>query len=185
MKEKRNGQDTATKWNKFKTLSTIWTERTCTGPQLLAFIWFLKTLKLLVSQMLWKWIPDFGCCGAKGPSTIWARSCENVSYAYANNKGADQPVHPRSLISTFVVLCLDSMICILAIFTSPKTHFHVIWLISNCSHLWDCYFYSIFSDNRAIWAVTWQNECVPSKDSDQPGQNECAPSKDSDQPGSA
>ena len=28
---------------------------------------------------------------------------------YANNKGADQ----RSLISTFVVRCLDSMICIL------------------------------------------------------------------------
>ena len=31
---------------------------------------------------------------------------------YANNKGADQPAHPRSLISTFVVRCLDSMICI-------------------------------------------------------------------------
>ena len=29
---------------------------------------------------------------------------------YANNKGADQPVHPRSLISTFVVCCLDSII---------------------------------------------------------------------------
>ena len=35
--------------------------------------------------------------------------------AYANNKDADQPAHPRSLISTFVVRCLDSMICILAI----------------------------------------------------------------------
>ena len=34
---------------------------------------------------------------------------------YANNKGADQPAHPRNLISTFVVRCLDSMICILAI----------------------------------------------------------------------
>ena len=33
---------------------------------------------------------------------------------YANNKGADQPAHPRSLISTFVVCCLDNMICILA-----------------------------------------------------------------------
>ena len=31
------------------------------------------------------------------------------------NKGADQPAHPRSLLSTFVVRCLDSMICILAI----------------------------------------------------------------------
>ena len=34
---------------------------------------------------------------------------------YANNKGADQPAHPCSLISTFVVRCLDSMICILAL----------------------------------------------------------------------
>ena len=28
---------------------------------------------------------------------------------YANNKGADQPVHPRSLIRAFVVRCLDSV----------------------------------------------------------------------------
>ena len=28
----------------------------------------------------------------------------------ANNKGADQPAHPRSLISTLVVCCLDSII---------------------------------------------------------------------------
>ena len=30
--------------------------------------------------------------------------------SYANNKGADQPAHPRNLISTFVVRCLDSTI---------------------------------------------------------------------------
>ena len=30
--------------------------------------------------------------------------------SYANNKGADQPVHPRSLISASVVRCLDSII---------------------------------------------------------------------------
>ena len=35
--------------------------------------------------------------------------------SYANSKGADQPANQRSLISTFVVRCLDSMICILAI----------------------------------------------------------------------
>ena len=27
--------------------------------------------------------------------------------SYANNKGADQPAHPRSLIGAFVVRCLD------------------------------------------------------------------------------
>ena len=35
---------------------------------------------------------------------------------YVNNKGADQPAHPRSLISTFIVHHLDSIICILAIY---------------------------------------------------------------------
>ena len=34
---------------------------------------------------------------------------------YANNKGADHPAHSHSLTSNFVVRCLDSMICILAI----------------------------------------------------------------------
>ena len=29
---------------------------------------------------------------------------------HANNKGADQPAHLRSLISTFAVRCLDSII---------------------------------------------------------------------------
>ena len=30
--------------------------------------------------------------------------------SYANNKGTDQPAHVRSLISAFVVRCLDSII---------------------------------------------------------------------------
>ena len=34
---------------------------------------------------------------------------------YANNKGADQPAHPRSLISAFVVRCLDSVIPLVSI----------------------------------------------------------------------
>ena len=46
---------------------------------------------------------------------IWATSWENLFMAYANNKGADQPAHPRSLISTFVVRFLDSIIPLLAI----------------------------------------------------------------------
>ena len=50
---------------------------------------------------------------------------------YANNKVADQPAHPRSLISTFVVRCLDSMICILALskVSRFKVAFRVMWLI--------------------------------------------------------
>ena len=41
---------------------------------------------------------------------IRATSGENLFLPYANNKGADQTTHPRSLISTFVVRCLDSVI---------------------------------------------------------------------------
>ena len=33
-----------------------------------------------------------------------------IILSYANNKGADQAAHPCSLISAFVVRCLDSII---------------------------------------------------------------------------
>ena len=35
--------------------------------------------------------------------------------SYANNKGADQPAHPRSLISTFVIRCLDSVMSLVSV----------------------------------------------------------------------
>ena len=35
--------------------------------------------------------------------------------SYANNKGADQPAHPRSLISPFVVHCLDSVMSLVSV----------------------------------------------------------------------
>ena len=40
---------------------------------------------------------------------------ENLFMPYANNEGADQPAHQRSLISTFFVRCLDSMIPLVSI----------------------------------------------------------------------
>ena len=39
-----------------------------------------------------------------------SRAMRNPVLSYANNKGADQPARSRSLISTFVVRCLDSII---------------------------------------------------------------------------
>ena len=33
---------------------------------------------------------------------------------FANNTGSDQPAHPRSLISAFVIHLMESIICILA-----------------------------------------------------------------------
>ena len=41
---------------------------------------------------------------------IWATSWENLFLPYANNKDADQPAHLRSLVSVFVIHCLDSII---------------------------------------------------------------------------
>ena len=61
--------------------------------------------------------------GALNPNTLslqmpTKRATENIKFepghekmclmSYANYKGADQPAHPRSLISAFVVRCLDS-----------------------------------------------------------------------------
>ena len=40
---------------------------------------------------------------------------ENLFMPYGNNKGADQPAHPHSLISTFVIRCLDSIIALVSI----------------------------------------------------------------------
>ena len=42
---------------------------------------------------------------------------------YANNKGADQPAHPRSLISAFFIRCLDSKIPLLAIAEISRLRF--------------------------------------------------------------
>ena len=35
--------------------------------------------------------------------------------SYANNKGADQLAHPRSLISAFIVRCLDSVMFLVSV----------------------------------------------------------------------
>ena len=47
---------------------------------------------------------------------IWAMLWENLFMSYANNKVADQPAYTHSLINTFVVHCLDSIISLVSIF---------------------------------------------------------------------
>ena len=48
-------------------------------------------------------------------SYIWTTSWQSLLLPYANNRGTDQPVHPRRLICAFVFRCLDSIISLLAI----------------------------------------------------------------------
>ena len=52
----------------------------------------------------------------------WATSWENLFMSYANNKGAEQPAHLRSLISPFVVCCLDSLISLISISEISSLH---------------------------------------------------------------
>ena len=47
-------------------------------------------------------------------SSMWAATRENLSSGFANNTGADQPAHPRSRISAFVIRLLQNIICQLA-----------------------------------------------------------------------
>ena len=80
---------------------------------------------------------------------IWATSWENLYMPYANNKGADQPAHPRSLISAFVVRCLDGVFpfrllpfCLLPTPVSPTLKFYLIPVsptVDICACVWSSY----------------------------------------------
>ena len=60
---------------------------------------------------------EFGLINASATSQSLMEICigdepgheKTCLMSYATNKGADQPAHPRSLISAFVVRCLDSV----------------------------------------------------------------------------
>ena len=50
---------------------------------------------------------------------------ENLFSGFATNKGTDQPAHPRSLISAFVIRLLESII------SRPATsEISIFWLVS-------------------------------------------------------
>ena len=62
-----------------------------------------------------------GCCQFWGGASVvvyslfvvdpmWASTQENLSLGCTNNKGADQPAHPRRLISAFVIRFFKSII---------------------------------------------------------------------------
>ena len=69
------------------------------------FFWFIFTKNFLLLNMStcppsFSSLLDFSLYGVTVNN--WATSWETLFMPYANNKGADQPVYPRSLISTFV-----------------------------------------------------------------------------------
>ena len=69
-------------------------------------------------------------------TAIWALSWENLFMPYANNKGADQPAHPRSLISAFVVRCLVSIIPLVSISEISSLYLPSVAVQSGLSLPW-------------------------------------------------
>ena len=59
---------------------------------------------------------------------------ENLIFLYANNKAADQPAHPRSQISTFVIHSLSSVYVLFMeiFFLSRDTRFSTMWYFNKC-----------------------------------------------------
>ena len=55
---------------------------------------------------------------------------------YATNKDADQPAHPRSLISTFVVRCLDSIIPLVSIYEITSLYIGSVAAQAGLSLTW-------------------------------------------------
>ena len=58
-------------------------------------------------------INSSGCCN-KCHDLIGHRREKACLRGFANNTGADQPAHPRSLISAFVIRFSESIVCELA-----------------------------------------------------------------------
>ena len=65
---------------------------------------------LLSRSMLIKMYYHFMVCACSCIFTLEPGYEKMFFTSYANNKNADQPAHPRSLISAFVISCWDSII---------------------------------------------------------------------------
>ena len=86
---------------------------------------------------------------------------------YANNKGADQPAHLRSLISTFVVRSLDSIISLVS--RSKISRFQLVSVAEqaglnvthsqtseNTSFAWRGSYNVYGTIDSFIWAISWE-----------------------------
>ena len=77
--------------------------RVSISPRLL-FVLFRKSWWPCAEQDLFFWLSHWVVL------YLMSRHEKKLFVPYRNNNGADQPVHPRSLISAFVVRCLDRKI---------------------------------------------------------------------------
>ena len=83
------------------------------------------------------------------------RKCVLYLMSYANNKGTDQTVHPRSQISTFVVCCLDSIISLDSIAEISR-----LFLASFCGCAGQFVSGLIGNSQRHVLSCRGSNECI-------------------------
>ena len=85
----------------------------------------------------------------KGPKEIEPGHEKTCLMSYANNKGADKPAHPRSLISAFVVYCLDSVMCLVSVTKISSRMLASVAEQANLSLTWSETTEDTFSRDRA------------------------------------
>ena len=98
-------------WRKLGSLATHWvhSEDSDQTERMSRLIWVFagRTCHLLVLS----WGSSYLSVMLNAYAVLHvSRAMRKRVMSYANNKGADQPAHPCSLISAFVVRCLDSII---------------------------------------------------------------------------
>ena len=108
--------------------------------------------------------------------------------SYANNKGAVQPAHPCSLISTFVIHCLDSMICMLALLKVSRFYLASVaeqaGLNLTCSEIpEDTFLRDVAYMMNRIYSQSLIDILTIEPPHDKTNKMTCASSEDSDQPG--
>ena len=91
----------------------------------------------------------------KNVNNKWSTSWKNLLLQYANNKGADQPAHLCSLISTFVVRCLDSIIPLVSISELPSLYLASVAAQVGLSLPWSQTLKTGFLE-MLKWAKTWK-----------------------------
>ena len=86
------------------------------GAYLISIAYYLFFISIAFFYIIGKAIPMNTHNIGKENYPLMEPRCEKTCFMpCANNTDADQPAHPRSLISTFIVHCLDSIIPLVSI----------------------------------------------------------------------
>ena len=85
--------------------------------------------------------------------------------SYANNKGADQPAHPRSLISAFVVRCLDSVMSLVSVTKISNLLLASVAEQASLSLTWSETPEDTFSHDEAHMYIDVKKACTGATDS--------------------